>query len=304
MNNVVVIIPIYKPDNKFKNLLEMLKQQVNISFDLCIVDSGSDFNDYREELEGLNYQIVKTNPHEFNHGGTRQRAADLYKKYPLLVYMTQDAIPADEFALSNLLKVFDNLGIGCAYGRQLPHKNATVLAARARMFNYPPRSMIKTKESIKELGIKVSFISDTFAAYRHEALDLVGGFPKDVILGEDAFVASKMILAGFANAYCADAKVYHSHNYSVFQEFKRYFDTGVFHTREPWIRSTFGQAEGEGVKFVINELKYFLKFKPWIIPDMIIRDTFKFLGYRLGIKEKMLPLWIKEKISMNKLYWG
>ena len=103
------------------------------------------------------------------------------------------------------------------------------MASRARSFNYPATSRLKGLADAPELGIKVSFISDTFAAYRPAVLKEIGGFPTDVILGEDTYVASKMVLAGWLNAYVADAQVYHSHNYTIVREFKRYFDTGVFH---------------------------------------------------------------------------
>lgn len=304
MKNVAVIIPIYKPNKKFNDLLTMLKKQKNVSFDLVVIDSASNFDDYKEDLKGLDYKIIKISPKEFNHGGTRQMGADECRNYSYLVYMTQDAIPVDEFSIFNLLKSFDNPVVACAYGRQLPHKDATILAARARMFNYPSDSIIKTKDDIKKLGVKVSFISDTFAAYRHDVLNEVGGFPKNVILGEDMYVASKMILTGWANAYCADAEVYHSHNYSVVEEFKRYFDTGVFHARETWIQNSFGRAENEGIKFVFSELKYLLKNYPNLIPSMIIRDAFKLVGYRLGKKEQLIPLGIKRKLSMSKSYWS
>lgn len=66
--------------------------------------------------------------------------------YPFLVYMTQDAKLADEYTIRNLLDVFDDPQVGCAYGRQLPHKDATVLAARARAFNYPSESRVKKLE--------------------------------------------------------------------------------------------------------------------------------------------------------------
>lgn len=299
----VIIVPIYHPDNKWNKCLQMLKKQKDVVFDLYIVDSGSDMSSYRDDLKGLSYTITKTTPDKFNHGRTREEAAEACSKYPILVYMTQDAIPADEKTIYNLLKAFKNPQVGCAYGRQLPHKDASVLAARARLFNYPPESRIKTKKDIKELGIKVSFISDTFAAYRHTALVEVGGFPTDVILGEDTYVSSKMILSGWANDYCADAKVYHSHNYSITQEFKRYFDTGVFHSREPWIRSSFGTAENEGKKFILNELKYILIHHQSLFFYAFIRDGFKFLGYRLGVSEKYVPVFLKKELSMMPSFW-
>lgn len=303
LKKCVVIIPIYHPDSKFNQLLIKLGKQKDVSFDVYIIDSGSRIDSYQDDLKNLSYTIVKTTPQKFNHGGTRQAAAEVCHEYPYLVYMTQDAIPVNEFALSNLLKAFDNPKVGCAYGRQLPHKNATMLAARARAFNYPDVSCLKKLSDANKLGIKVSFISDTFAAYRTQALQAVGGFPLKVILGEDTYVASKMVLNGWINAYVADAKVYHSHNYTIFQEFKRYFDTGAFHAQEPWIREKFGQAEGEGKKFVISEVQYLLQHNPFLLPNMVIRDGMKFLGYRLGIKEKRLSVGIKKYISMNPRYW-
>lgn len=103
---------------------------------MYIIDSGSCVEDYLNELDGLSYTIITTTPQNFNHGGTRQAAAEACKGYQYLIYMTQDAIPANEFTLHNLLTAFENPKVGCAYGRQLPHKDATILAARARHFNY------------------------------------------------------------------------------------------------------------------------------------------------------------------------
>ncbi len=303
MKNAVVIIPIYKPDQKFCKLLDMLKKQKNIDFAVYIIDSGSNQADYEAYLEGLDYQITKITPKIFNHGGTRRVAAQKYALYPFLIYMTQDAVPADEFALSRLMKVFNDKNVGCAYGRQIPNHNAGVLGAHARLFNYPAKSQVKSLSDAAKIGIKAAFISDTFAAYRTSALKEVDWFPKNVILGEDTYVAAKMLIAGWKSVYCAEACVYHSHDYSIWQEFKRYFDTGVFHAREPWIRKQFGQAEGEGKRFVISEIRYVLYHAPYLLPGACIRNAVKLLGYRLGIIENRIPGFVKRRCSMIKDYW-
>ena len=303
LGKTAVIIPIYKPDSKFNQLLHMLKKQKKVPFDVYIIDSGSRINDYQRDLDGLSYRIVKTTPQEFNHGKTRRDAAENCKDYSYLVFMTQDAIPVDEFSISNLLKAFQNPSVGCAYGRHLPHKDANIFATKARLFNYPNKSCLKGYFNINKLGIKTSFISDTFAAYRVAALKEIGGFPEDVILGEDTYVASKMIISKWVNAYVADAQVFHSHNYSILQEFRRYFDTGVFHSREPWIRKFFGEAEGEGKRFVITELTYLFYHGVYRIPEAIFRDGCKFLAYKMGLNEKYIPVKIKRKCSMMKTYW-
>lgn len=301
-HKITVIIPIYHPDWKWAALLDMLQKQEGVSFDTYIIDSGSD-KKWMTHLGNLKYRVKNITPREFNHGGTRQMAAEECADADILVYLTQDAILADRKAIANLVKVFDDPLVGCAYGRQLPHKDASVLAAHARLFNYPAKSMVKQLSDAPRLGIKVAFISNSFAAYRRSTLMKAGGFPKHVILSEDTYVCAKMILQGYKSVYCADAAVYHSHNYSIMEEFRRYFDTGVFHAEEPWIRESFGQAESEGKRFVLSEMKYILRHKPVLLPSAVIRDGMKFLGYRLGIKEKALPLWLKRKCSMMKRYW-
>lgn len=302
--NVVVIIPVYHPDIKFNSLLRMLKKQEDIYFDVYIVNSGSDKAQYATDLEGLSYTMIDIDPSTFNHGATRRRAAETCDKYAFLIYMTQDAVLADRHSLFNLLKAFNDKEVGCAYGRQLPNPDAGIMAAHARLFNYPDQSQIKQLSDRERLGIKTVFISDTFAAYRSSALFAIGNFPEHVILSEDTYVAAKMVLAGWKVAYCADAKVYHSHNYTIIQEFRRYFDTGVFHAEQPWIRKDFGVAEGEGKRFVLSETRYILSHKPWLIVSMVMRDGMKFLGYRMGISYRSLPRILIKKVSMMKNYWN
>jgi rhamnosyltransferase len=241
---------------------------------------------------------------DFNHGGTRNLAlTHLPTEVDVVVFMTQDALLADAHALSSLVAVFSNPAVACAYGRQLPHANATPLAAHARLFNYPTYSRVVSLEDKASLGLKACFMSNSFAAYRVADLKAIGGFPSEVILGEDMSAAARMLMAGRSVAYVADACVYHSHNYSLVQEFRRYFDTGVFHARSPWLLQEFGSANGEGLRFVRSELAYLSKHAPHLIPSAIVRTLAKWLGYKLGRLEAFMPLKIKLMCSMHKGYW-
>ena len=125
-----------------------------------------------------------------------------------------------------------------------------------------------------------------------------------MILSEDMYVAAKMLIDGRKIFYNADAQVYHSHNYTATQEFQRYFDIGVFHSRESWIRDTFGSAEGAGKKFVLMKLQTLWKENPPDCFGAIFRDAAKFFGYRLGRLEKCLPESFCRLFSMNKVYFG
>jgi rhamnosyltransferase len=218
--------------------------------------------------------------------------------------MTQDALLADARAVQALVAAFDDPTVACAFGRQLPHANATPLAKHARLFNYPASSRVVDLEDKTCLGLKTCFISNSFAAYRVADLLALGGFPADVILGEDMAVAAKLLMAGRRVAYVADARAYHSHNYTLLQEFKRYFDVGVFHARNPWLLQTFGTAGGEGLRFVRSELAYLLRYAPTWIPSAMARTLAKWLGYQLGRTEAVMPLACKRWCSMHRGYWN
>ena len=85
-------------------------------------------------------------------------------------------------------------------------------------------------------------------------------FPKGCPLGEDTYVAGKLLLSGHSLRYEAQAGVYHSHHYNAIQDFQRMFDTGVFHAQNPWLRDEFGTAEGEGLRLARSQFE-FLKSK-------------------------------------------
>ncbi|HHL2306586.1 TPA: mannose-1-phosphate guanylyltransferase/mannose-6-phosphate isomerase [Pseudomonas aeruginosa] len=194
--------------------------------------------------------------------------------------------------------------IGVAYGRQLPHPGAGLLGAQARRFNYPPESRSKRLADASELGIKTCFSSDSFSAYRSDALAAVGGFPEDVIGSEDAYVAARLLQAGYAVRYAASAEVYHSHDYRLLEEFRRYFDIGVFYGRERWIRAAFGGAGGEGKRYVLAEIQALRAAGAlYRVPEIALRSAFKLLGYRLGQLERHLPVALKRRISMFPGYW-
>jgi rhamnosyltransferase len=241
---------------------------------------------------------------EFNHGGTRQLAAELSSEAELLIYMTQDAVLSEPDSLKNLLKAFDDPSVAAAYGRQLPRPGAGAMEAHLRIFNYPSRSSLRSQETIMQFGLKTIFISNSFAAYRRAALMEIGGFPANVIFGEDTITAARLILSGYKIAYVAEACVYHSHSYMVIEDFKRYFDIGVLHDRESWLQDHFGKAGGEGKRYLVSELRYMWANDPWRIPLSLAHIMAKYAGYKLGRHEEWLPLAIKRKLSMHPRFWA
>lgn len=290
------------PGRHVAAIVDSLTRQTVRPDRLLIIDSNSlDGSPGLFAAAGFEVQVICRE--EFSHGRTRQLAVDLLQETEFVVFLTQDVLLRQETALATLLAAFADPCVGSAYGRQLPHLFAGPIESHARLFNYPAESRVKSLTDAPELGIKTPYISNSFAAYRRTALESVGGFPSNVILSEDTYVSAKMLLAGWKVAYCAEAQVHHSHDYGYLEEFCRYFDTGVFHAREPWIRNSFGQAGGEGLRFVRSELKFLWPGHFYLIPSAIVRSFAKIIAFKLGGWERWLPLWLKASLSMNKNFW-
>ena len=132
----------------------------------------------------------------------------------------------------------------------------------------------------------------------------MGGVASHVVLGEDMQLVARLLRAGHAVAYRSSATVYHSHNYSLVNEFSRYFDTGVFHSSQKEMLQVFGSAGKEGFKYVKSEIKFLLQRNPWLIPEALMRNALKVLAFRLGRLHTSLPRAMSRSLSMHKGYWN
>lgn len=299
---VSVVIPTHNAAAFLPVLLKRLREQT-LSHQLILIDSESDRATQQIfDTEGVD--VVRIRKAEFNHGTTRNLGVQL-AQYESVIFMTQDALPASNDTLERLITMlYSRDDIAMAYGRQLPYPETGTFGHFARLMNYPAQSLIKTKALIPKMGIKTCSCSNSFAAYRKADLLAVGGFPTDTILGEDVSVAARFILQGKVLAYCAEAEVFHSHDYTLLEEFKRYFDIGVFHQEQRAVLSPFTQAESEGFKYVLEEWQY-LRRNGYLrlVPAQIVRTIAKYVGYRLGSYEQYLPVGLKRKISMHQSFW-
>ncbi|HFZ1281482.1 TPA: glycosyltransferase family 2 protein, partial [Klebsiella aerogenes] len=250
-----IAIPTYNGGGLWHQTIKNITQYSPADVFVHVIDSSSK-DDTASLASEAGFDILTIAGDDFNHGGTRNLAVKEYiDDYDVVIFLTQDAIPESGF-IEEIISVFDDEEVASAYGRQLPHLNANPIARHARNFNYPTKGYVADKTSIAKMGLKTVFMSNSFSAYRLSVFKKLGGFPSDTILCEDMFYTAKAVMAGYKNVYAANAKVRHSHNYTPIEEFKRYFDIGVFHTDQPWIRDNFGGAGGEGTKFIISELKF------------------------------------------------
>jgi len=297
-----VVIPAVNGGRYVDDLMKAICSRGATPEVVLVVDSSSnDGSPARFRAAGA--EVLTIARSDFDHGGTRQLAVERLADVPVVVFLTQDAIPADEHAFERLVAAFEDESVAAAYGRQLPRDGAGAAEAHARLFNYPAESCVKSLADAAKLGIKTPFLSNSFAAYRVSALQDVGGFPRRSLFGEDMYVAAKLLVAGHRIAYVAEATVRHSHAYTLGEELRRYFDVGAFHAQNPWIMETFGTAGREGLAYVRSELGYAARNAPLSMPGLLLRDLLKLIGMNLGRREALLPKRLKRRLSMNTRFW-
>lgn len=300
---VDIIIPVYKPDEKLLSLVERLQKQDYEIETIRIINTKSNLALPTIPMGPYPVEILEIEAADFDHGATRNMGARR-SNADLLLFMTQDAVPADIHLVSSFVEVFEKYqDLNIAYGRQLPNKDCNVVERFTRRFNYPEESKIKSIQDLETMGIKTFFFSDVCGAYRRRAFLQRGGFEAPIIFGEDLVHTAKCVLDGERVAYVAEARVYHSHNYNCLQQFHRNFDGGVVQALYPEIFKDI-PSEGEGIKLVKKTAAYLFRIgKPFLLVELFFQSAFKYAGFFLGKRYKRLPAFLVKWCSSNPGYF-
>lgn len=301
---VDAVIPAYKPGHDLRELVEKLLDQTVRLGRIIIINTDREFFDEKEYLIAPAVEVVHITRHEFDHAGTRDMGLRM-SDADYVLFMTMDAIPKDNYLVEKLLSGFrraDNIAV--SYARQLPKKDCNRIEQITREFNYPAQSRVQTSDDIKELGIKAYFCSDVCAMYDTPIYRSLGGFKAPAIFNEDMVYAAGALDAGYAVSYCADALVYHSHNYTGRQYYRRNFDLGVSQADHPEIFERFN-VKGTGMQLVRKSLAQICRRgTPADIIRLVYYSGMKYLGFRKGKNYHKLSLKSCLKHTSDKEYWN
>ena len=268
---ISIIIPSLNAEGYIERLISSLLNQSS-PCEIIVVDSSStDSTTDIAQSKGAHLLIPRCN---FGHGRTRNLAAS-QAIGSIIVFLTQDALPQDEHCIANLIRPLGDSEIIASYGRQIPSGDASPLESFARLFNYPDQPVIKGLKDLPHLGIKTFFFSNVCSAIKVKEFNELGGFPENIIMFEDLIFAAKAILNGYKIAYVPEAKVWHSHNFSLVQQFRRYQDAGISLRNNAWIFEH-AKANREGAEFLKQEIAYLSKehqyqWIPYAIAESVFR---------------------------------
>lgn len=276
---IEIICPLYNAENYITNLNNLLIKQKNVEIDKItyILTESTDNTEKILKENNINYKKIKKE--EFCHSITRENAA-FESEADILVFITHDIKPKNDLWLHNLTKDIENGEVEACYSRQIGEYNN--IEKYTRECNYPVESKIVSKEDIKELGLKTFFFSDASSAIKRDIFVQLKGYDqKRLPTNEDMYIAYKLIINGYKIKYCADSEILHSHNFSLKQLYKRYYDTGLFFAMVPEINKYSQTKAGGGLaKYILKNsikeknIKVLIRF----IPDMIIR----YVGMKKG----------------------
>lgn len=303
---VDVIIPVYRPEESFLTLLDRLKRQTLPPRRVILMKTQDGMPETVWQEEKLlemypNITVEHLSLEEFDHGGTRRRGVRC-SDAPVFVTMTQDAVPADRYLLERLTEPLRGK-VAVSYGRQLPGQDSDMWERISRYFNYPAASCVKTLEDLERLGVKTFFCSNVCAAYRRDIYDALGGFCRHTIFNEDMIYAAAAVKAGYGIAYQARARVIHTHHYTNWQQLRRNFDLGVSQAEHPEVFAGVA-SEAEGFALMRQAWRYLKKRKQlYRFPGFFLQGCFKYAGYLLGKRYRLLPKkWILA-LTANRAYW-
>ena len=256
---ISVVIPILNAEKYLPRLFKRLLAQT-VEAEIIVIDSGSKDNTVSivrkaAEKAPCRIRLIQIPGEQFDHGGTRDYALR-QSGGDYVMFLTQDALPVDKYCIENLLKGFSQPDIAGVYGRQIAWPDAAHYEKLTRQFNYPDQGRVWREQDIPRYGVKSYFFSNTCSMYRRDIYEKAGGFDRPIITNEDMMMAARLIHQGYALAYVPEAAVYHSHNNTLFQDYKRNVKIGYVMRRYS-DRLTGAQADSEGmrmVRFVGKEL--------------------------------------------------
>ena len=276
-----IVIPTLNAEKQIVSLLETLWAQSLPPTQILVVDSQSDDATVKraQSVPGVCVETIRRQ--DFDHGGTRDEALRRCDA-DVVVFMTQDAMPVNRDCMKNLLAPFDNPRVAAVGGRQTAYPDARPFERLIRANNYPAESRVWGRAEIENLGVRAFLISDVCAAYRKSAYLEVGGFDHPILTNEDMLMAEKLLHAGYQIAYSGEAVVYHSHRFTLGQEYRRNYIIGQTMKRYEE-RFEHVSEMGTGVKLVKNVMRQ-------LVREGHIGECFcfaancaaRFLGNRMG----------------------
>lgn len=281
MGKISIIVPIYNGEKYLEKLVSKIKEQeINKKIELIALVTKSKDNSLKKskELFDIVLEIEK-----FNHAKTRYKGA-LKSSGDILIFITQDILPYDNNWLKNLIEPL-NEKIIASFSRQIAYEEHSDIEKIIREFNYLNKDRLCNKEMKEKNGRKNIFYSDASSAIIKEKFFELGGYDFEVPTNEDVYLANKIVENGYSFLYASQSRIWHSHQLSLKDTYKRYKAIGEFEKLYK-NKIDFSKTQSEGNKVLVYLIRELLKRKN--IKELIYLPFdmgARWIGYKNGGKE-------------------
>ena len=281
--SIEVICPLYNAEKYILELDTNIKKQKNVNIDKITYILTESTDNTESLLNKINATYSKLKKEEFSHSTARENIA-IKSTSDIVVFITQDIEIRNDDWLEKLVEPIINNECVASFSRQLTKYDNIEKYTREK--NYPDKSYIVSKEDVDSMGLRAFFFSDASSAIKTEIFKKLNGYDgKKLPTNEDQYIAYKIITNGYKIKYCADSVVYHSHQFTLKQLYKRYYDTGLFFSQENYLDKYGTNKTGGGLAIYIlkraiqeRNFKVLVRF----LPDMSAR----FIGMKMGKKQR------------------
>jgi glycosyltransferase involved in cell wall biosynthesis len=212
-----VVIPTLNGGSLIKRCIEsVLDQQTNFEYEVLVVDSSSNDGSIEEIAASPRVRTVRIDREEFGHGKTRNLGARLARG-EFVAYLTQDAIPDNNFWLRNLVApMLEDGKVAGVFGAHMAHSHHSPLVAmdmESHFYEWIAKShrLPICTNGRSEIMDHERFYSNNNSCLRRSVWESIP-FP-DVKYGEDQVWADLILMAGYKKAFAPMSIVRHSHEY-------------------------------------------------------------------------------------------
>jgi glycosyltransferase involved in cell wall biosynthesis len=282
-------------------LQAVFRQQYAGRFEVIVVDSGSE-DGTLEEVKRYPVRLEQIPPASFHHARTRNYAASLATGN-ILVYLAADAVPVARDWLTKLLADFDDSRVAAVYGRQLPKQGSGLERQDVLSRIYGSEKLVKEQATRAQLGYRYYHMSTVNAALRRDVW-AASKFPEELKVFEDLGIAKRILESGWRIVYEPEASVYHSHEHTATQLFKRYFDIGyTLHQLGIWNEGTRESMLRDGWSMFCRKVARFdSNGNSRKVGRSVAQEMAKSAGMFLGLNERFLPMVFKRRMSAFRVY--
>lgn len=313
--SISVVLPTYNGKEFLKNVLDSIfSQKFNGKFEVLIIDSGSTDGTLKI-LENYNIILYQIKKNDFGHGKTRNLGVELANG-EIILFITQDAVPIGDNWLQTCLDSFEyDKSVVCVYGRHIPRVGVNPFIAKDINLHFEG---LGTEQELridfinprqegweffyKNYGV-LGFNSNVCSALR-KSFALRHPF-ENVEYAEDQLMGRNVIRYGYKKVYSSKFIVEHSHEYPLYEYFKRYFD------EYRGLRDTLNYIDSVQLRSVIFESVYatykdmqYITSNKMLHKNVIstffwgvVYHVFRRLGAYLGGRFDRLPIKIRKYLS-------